>query len=265
MQEKYIKNLKNLLFDLDLYGVNFEVQDSITINADNNPDSSKSQDLTKKNDSEAIPIKPLKPNQADLAFSDAEKAVENASNLADLKNCLAGFSKCPLSLGAKPIFAKMSESLESPKVLIFLDMPSMEDDLIGEIVCSDDGVMLANMMKFIGLDFNKNCVVMPTLFWRTPGGRSPLDSELNYSRPFWQKAIQIIQPNLILTFGQEAVSRILNRKESIQKIHGQKLEFSEGEFNCPVFPIFSLEYLIENPAEKKVALEDLKIVKEFLG
>ena len=57
------------------------------------------------------------------------------------------------------------------------------------------------MINAIGMS-RENVFVMPMLFWRTPGGRTPTNEELALARPFVNRALELIQPRAILTLGQ---------------------------------------------------------------
>jgi DNA polymerase len=101
--------------------------------------------------------------------------------------------------------------------------------------------------------------MIPIIFWRTPGGRTPSQNELDMARPFVDKAIELIKPRVILTLGTLPATQIAN--VNLTKSHGIAIELENG---ATCVPIFHPNYLILKPAAKRDVWNALQNVQNIL-
>lgn len=143
-------------------------------------------------------------------------------------------------------------------VVIVTDIPSGDDDISGCILSGASGDLLDKMLTAIELD--RNCVsIVPLLFWRTPGGRTPTKEELNLSKPFFNKVIEFLKPRFILTLGTLAAMEVANI--SLPRDHGVTKILSSG---ITVIPIYHPNFLILKPAAKRDAWLALQGLQNLL-
>jgi len=142
-------------------------------------------------------------------------------------------------------------------LLIITDIPGADDDVAGRILTGAAGELLDKMIGAIGMS-RDNVSIMPILFWRTPGGRTPSRSELDLGRPFVDRMIELLGPRLIITMGSLAATEIAH--VDLAKNHGVVQEM-DGR---PVMPIFHPNYLLLKPAAKRDAWNALQAVQNML-
>jgi DNA polymerase len=143
-------------------------------------------------------------------------------------------------------------------MIILTDMPSPDDDVSGKILTGVAGEMMDKMLNAIGM--SRDVVsILPMLFWRTPGGRSPSRDEIDLARPFVNRAIELLKPRVILTLGTLPATEIagINRGRS----HGIATTI---ENNITVMPIYHPNYLILKPAAKRDVWNALQNVQNLL-
>lgn len=84
----------------------------------------------------------------------------------------------------------------------------------------------------------------------------------------WEKTAHS-PPDFILAFGVLATNLLLGRKERISQVHGRffKTTLSAGskKFQTEIVPIFHTDFLLINPAMKRVVWSDLKKVMQALS
>jgi len=152
-----------------------------------------------------------------------------------------------------PTVAKNPNSL-----VVITDIPSGDDDASGNILSGAAGELLDKMLAAIGMS-RESVSILPLIFWRTPGGRTPTRIELDLARPFVSRAIELLEPCAILTLGTLSATEIAG--VDLMKNHG-------GEIVLPndihVFPIYHPNYLILKPGAKADVWNVLQNVQKML-
>ncbi len=198
------------------------------------------------------PIAPIAPISTDIAVAMASRPTDTAS----LLRMIDQFSH-PLRTGATNTVLPHI-STQSSGLLIITDIPSPEDDETGNILSGAPGELLDKMIGAIGIK-RENVSILPLVFWRTPGGRTPTREELDLTRPFINRAIELLHPTVILTLGTLAATEICGL--NIPRDHGVIKNMETGS-KC--VPIFHPNYLILKPAAKRDAWTALQQVQILL-
>lgn len=143
-------------------------------------------------------------------------------------------------------------------LLIITDMPSSDDDASGHIMSGAAGELLDKMLNAIEMS-RENVSISPILFWRTPGGRTPSQNELNLSRPFLNRFIELTEPRIILTLGTLAANEICG--VDLMRNHGAETTLASG---VHAFSIYHPNYLMLKPTAKADVWSVLKSVQNLL-
>lgn len=146
----------------------------------------------------------------------------------------------------------------SGKLMIISDIPSSEDDACGQVLTGANGELMDKMLNAIG-ESRATTSIVPMLFWRTPGGRTPTRDELDMARPFVNRAIELVQPRVILTLGTLPANEIAGI--NLAKAHGAPVTREDG---MVIMPIFHPNYLILKPAAKRDVWTALQNVQNIL-
>lgn len=143
-------------------------------------------------------------------------------------------------------------------LMIITDIPSSDDDACGKILSGAAGELLDKMMAAIGLS-RENIHISPLLFWRTPGGRSPTNNEIDLSRPFLDRLIELTEPHIILTLGTLAATMVANT--DLMRHHGEMATLAN---DIKAFPIYHPNYLILKPGAKQAVWTVLQNMQNML-
>ncbi|WP_345980939.1 uracil-DNA glycosylase [Sulfurimonas sp. HSL3-2] len=92
------------------------------------------------------------------------------------------------------------------------------------------------------------------------GSNKPSESELNSCKPYLYKQIEIVQPKVIVTLGEEAYNIFSQTKEEFNSVRGHIIDLKDYK----LVPIYHPQFLLRNPSLKKDTLNDLKIIKSLL-
>ncbi len=143
-------------------------------------------------------------------------------------------------------------------LMIITDMPSNDDDASGHILSGAPGELLDKMLNAIEMS-RDSVSISPILFWRTPGGRTPSRLELDLSRPFLNRFIELTEPRIVLTLGTLAAAEICG--VDLMRNHGKETLLASG---VRAFSIYHPNYLMLKPNAKADVWSVLKSVQNLL-
>jgi DNA polymerase len=97
------------------------------------------------------------------------------------------------------------------------------------------------------------------LFWRTPGGRTPTREEIDLARPFVDRAIEMLNPRLVLTLGSLPATEIGNVQ--IARDHGKVIDLANG---IKLIAMYHPNYILLKPSAKREAWAALQDAQKLL-
>ena len=240
------------LKDLDMAGVRWEITEMpANTNAKQQKNQQKIPENKEKGDKTVI-VPPMAP----VTLDTVKAMVERPDNIDSLVRMIGEFNH-PLRIGATNTV--MPNIAKNPNGLIIItDLPSADDDLSGKILSGAAGEMTDKMLSAIGMS-RENVSIIPLLFWRTPGGRTPIREELDLSMPFVYKLLEMLSPHVVITFGTLASTEIA--KTTLNNAHGNVIV---SEYGYNIVPVFHPNYLMLKPSAKKDVWLALQNVQKLL-
>jgi uracil-DNA glycosylase len=151
------------------------------------------------------------------------------------------------------------------KVMLVGEAPGADEDRLGLPFVGVSGQLLDRMMATIGLD-RTSFYITNVCFWRPPGNRKPTDLELAAQKPFVERHIELVAPEVLILVGAAAAQGLLGTTEGITRLRGRWFQYRLGEAGrtIPAMPIFHPAYLLRQPAQKRETWRDLLKVREIL-
>lgn len=248
----------NSLRDLAAAGVKWELAETVHI---------QDQELTPKAVSktnnvprDSIP-KPsaentVVPPSAPIALDAAKSLVEKITDVQALMGAIRDFDH-PLRQFVKNVV--LPHVADTPcGLMIITDAPGSDDDATGQILTGAAGDLMDKMLTAIHLDRTMVSIV-PLVFWRTPGGRTPTREEIDLARPFVNRAIDLLAPMAILSLGTLTAAELVHAK--LPKNHG---DIISDVLSVPVIPIYHPNYLILKPEAKRDVWAALQKLQNLL-
>jgi len=196
------------------------------------------------------------PASAPITLDTVKSMVERPNDIDSLVRMVAEFNH-PLRSGATNVV--MPNIAKEPNGLIIItDFPSSDDDMSGQILSGTTGELTDKMLSAIGMS-RENVSIVPLLFWRTPGGRTPSREEIDLSMPFVNKIITMLKPKIVITFGTLSTTEIA--KTNLSDVHGNEIPTDNG---YTIVPMYHPNYLILKPSAKKDVWNALQNVQKLL-
>lgn len=190
----------------------------------------------------------------------ARAAAAQAQDLDGLRAALAGFEHCDLKRGARNMV--FGDGAPQARVMIVGEAPTREEDREGRPFVAREGALLDRMLAAIdmGRDVDGASVYLtPAMPWRTPQGRDPKAEEIAMLKPFLERHIALVNPDVLVIMGNLGCQVLLG-KRGITRLRGSWLEV----MGKPVLPMFPPAQLLRNPVSKREAWADLLSLKARL-
>ena len=197
------------------------------------------------------------------AVAVAKAAAAGAMDLAGLKTAMAGFDLCELKRGARNLV--FGDGNPAARVMIIGEAPGRDEDREGRPFVGRAGMLLDRMLAAIDLgregpDPVASVYITNILPWRPPQNRDPSPAEVAMLRPFVERHIELVAPDVIVLMGNISCLAMLGRK-GITRMRGNW----EEVLGRPALPMFHPAYLLRSPHAKREAWADLLNLKARLG
>jgi len=179
-------------------------------------------------------------------------------SLDQLRQIVSGCHLCQLSKGRhKSVFG---EGNEQATLMFVGEGPGATEDSTGRPFVGRSGELLTRMIENVLLIPRSEVYIANIVKCRPPANRAPTENEAFTCRPYLQKQIEIIRPNIIVALGATAYRYLANDETSVRKIRGNVI--NKGEYI--LVPTYHPSYLLRNPSAKKEAFEDMKKIKSLM-
>lgn len=183
--------------------------------------------------------------------------VSGLQSIADLTQALNFIDSHPFKNSASKL--SFFEGPDRAEIMVISDSPRREEDRTGLVFADKARLLLANMLAAIGLKLD-DVALMNLMPWRVLGARAPNATEVMPILPFASRAVQLVQPKLILAFSALPGLYLAGGDASIQRQRGKWLD-AQG---VPLLSTLHPEELLRTPTLKRQAWRDLQIFHERL-
>ena len=184
---------------------------------------------------------------------------DKAKNLDLLKKSIIGLKNCNLKKHAKNIV--FSDGNPKSKIMLIGEAPGANEDHEGLPFVGRAGQLLDKMLSAIDLDRRK-VYISNIINYRPPENRRPTEDEIKRYLPFISKHIEIIKPKILVLLGSTAMNALISSEKVISKMRGKWIEKQFGTCKTSVIITFHPAFLMRQPAQKKMAWIDLKMIRD---
>ena len=184
---------------------------------------------------------------------------DKADKLKKLKKSILNLKNCELKKNATNIV--FADGNPKSKIMFIGEGPGSNEDLEGLPFVRRAGALLDKMLDSIDLD-RKKVYITNVVNYRPPDNRRPTEEEIERYFPYLKKHIVIIDPKIIVLLGSTAMKAIIGSDEVISKVRGKWINKQFGSCNASIIVTFHPAFLMRQPAQKKMAWIDLKMIRE---
>ena len=182
----------------------------------------------------------------------AVKAAELARIRADLGEC----TRCSLSEQRRSIV--FGEGNPAAPVVFVGEGPGADEDRSGRPFVGRAGELLTKIIESVGWT-REDVYICNVVKCRPPGNRDPRPPEVVTCRPFLERQLLAIRPEVIVTLGKPAASTLLGRQVAITRTRGIWQDWN----GIPLMPTFHPAYLLRNYTReaRQAVWDDLRAVR----
>jgi DNA polymerase len=188
-----------------------------------------------------------------VVISAARDLAARAGSLEDLRACLENFDGCNLKRTAKSLV--FSDGNPDARVMLIGEAPGRDEDLKGKPFVGRSGQLLDRMLQAINLD-RSSVYIANTVPWRPPGNRTPTPQETEICRPFIQRQIELVNPDVVIFLGAASAKTLLGVKDGIRKMRGRWMTYTLGGREIAAMATYHPAYLLRSPLEKRLSWRD---------
>ena len=188
-----------------------------------------------------------------------EISEDKAERLKILKKSITNLKNCDLKKQAKNIV--FCDGNPKSKIMLIGEAPGANEDEEGLPFVGRAGILLDKMLASINLD-RKKVYISNIINYRPPENRKPTDQEIKRYLPYITKHIEIINPKILVLLGSTAMNALVGDDVVISKMRGKWIEKKFGNCKTSVIITFHPAFLMRQPAQKKMAWIDLKMIRD---
>jgi uracil-DNA glycosylase len=147
---------------------------------------------------------------------------------------------------------------KNPIVAVVGESPGPPDIDSGKPFMGPAGQMLDRILAAINLK-REDCYLTNTIKIICTGDEITPDM-LSLFTPYLHRELMVVQPQIIISFGNTPTKALLNTKKPISQVRGEFHDYN----GIKLMPTFNPAYLLRDPTKKREAWEDMKKIKEVL-
>ena len=199
--------------------------------------------------------------EAGETANDARSLAQSATTLEDLKAALERFEGCGLKATATNLV--FGDGAADARIMFIGDSPGSDEDIQGLPFVGRSGQLFDRMLAAIGLN-RQNAYITNVIPWRPPGNRTSTPHETAVCRPFIDRQIELVSPEVIVLLGGFSAKEMLDATTGIKLLRGKWTKFKGKDTQFPALPTLHPEFLLRQPAQKRLAWNDLLMIRQFL-
>lgn len=172
---------------------------------------------------------------------------------AEIRSC----RKCPLGQSrTRPV---PGEGPAHPRVMLIGEGPGFHEDQQGRPFVGASGQYLEELLATIGLK-REQVYIGNVIKCRPPANRDPEPAELLACRPYLDRQIALLKPDVIVTLGRFSMERFFPG-QSITRIHGRPRRVGDVFY----LPLFHPAAALRRPEWRQELEKDIRRIPELLA
>jgi DNA polymerase len=186
----------------------------------------------------------------------SRSAAERREELVALYKEARACERCPLhETRTQVVFGAGNADAD----LMFVgEAPGQQEDLQGLPFVGRAGKLLDQLLEEVGLSRDE-VFIANVLKSRPPGNRDPQPEEIAACRPYLDRQIELIEPNVICTLGNFATKLLTRSPRGITQVRGKPQVHEVGGRTLRIYPLFHPAAALRTPR----VLEELR--EDFAG
>jgi uracil-DNA glycosylase family 4 len=200
-------------------------------------------------------------------FDSAYNEVLAAGSYAEFRARLTGYNcqKCPR--GKSRTHIVIDRGNPESNILIISERPGDNEDVLGQAFVGRSGELLDRIMASIGLDTNRDMLIVNVVKCKAEIDRAPTAPEADACLPYLRRQIELMRPKIILLLGAVALKYLVKERGDEFSMEKEAGHF----FTVPEYPgvqfmvLYHPAFLLRDPTKKAVMWEHVKKLRALLA
>ncbi len=175
-----------------------------------------------------------------------------------LKALVTGCVRCALAKGRTQVV--FNDGVPNARVVVVGEAPGRNEDKTGLPFVGAAGKLLDLLLMAIDMSRRESVYICNVLKCRPPGNRNPLPEEIESCRPFLERQIEIVAPDVILAVGTFAAQWLTGSQTALGKLRGEVYSYRGVPLVCTYHPAA----LLRNPGWTRATWDDLQLLRQVL-
>jgi len=180
-----------------------------------------------------------------------------SETLQSIRADLGACQRCGLAKGRTHIV--FGDGDPSARLVFVGEGPGFEEDRTGRPFVGPAGQLLSKIIAAMKMS-RSQVYICNVIKCRPPANRNPQPAEINACRPFLERQLAAIGPEVICTLGTFAAQTLLDTTAPISKLRGRYHDYN----GIRLMPTFHPAYLLRNPDRKREVWDDMKKIMALL-
>ena len=180
------------------------------------------------------------------------------SDHEELRALAGGCTLCGLSKGRTNVV--FSDGTSKARVMVVGEAPGKREDETGRPFVGPAGKLLDLLLMTIDLSRLDSVYICNVLKCRPPGNRNPLPDEIESCKPFLERQIEVVSPEVILASGTFAAQWLTRSKTPLGKLRGEVYSYQ----GVPLVVTYHPAALLRNQGWRLATWEDFQLLRQLL-
>lgn len=189
--------------------------------------------------------------------SSEKLSTDCTDSLEGIRTDLGDCQRCSLAAGRTHIV--FGDGNAKARLVFVGEGPGADEDRQGVPFVGAAGKLLNKIIEAMKLSRHQ-VYICNVIKCRPPGNRNPKPDEIATCRPFMERQLDAISPDVICTLGTFAAQTLLDTDQPISRLRGRFHTYKKTK----VMPTFHPAYLLRNPGQKRAVWEDMKKIMALL-
>jgi DNA polymerase len=147
-----------------------------------------------------------------------------------------------------------------PRLVLMGEAPGADEDRLGEPMVGASGQLLNKIIAAMKMS-REDVYILNAAKCRPPQNRNPTDGECANCRPYWDRQLEILRPEVIVCLGAVASKTLLQTNAYVGQLRGTIHDYRGAKVVVTYHP----SYLLRTESAKRQTWDDMKTVMRLLN
>lgn len=190
-----------------------------------------------------------------------QKLLQELNTITELRNVLEdSFESLPLVATRQEVIP--GEGSDTARIFFIGEAPGYHETVQRRPFVGRSGQLFRKTLSEVGID-EKSVYITNIVKARPPDNRDPLPAEILAYKPFLDREIEILKPELIVTLGRFSMAKFLPEVK-ISQVHGRLHKVKWNELTLYILPMYHPAAALRSTKMKESFVQDFGKIDKII-